>query len=260
MLDCQTSSAERSKFRSYHYNARWYDAGTGRFISEDPARDGSNWYIYCSNNPIKYIDPTGMWDSSGPANKNPYDDDGDASRDDNTNSPRGSGDDSGGSKESKPEDKEKPITTPVIGPPPEITPGIGVPESAEKILTDLGIGEDLGESSIPVTGGTSGGSSGDGSTTPPTEEPLDGSNELPPKPEGTDGDSGWSAYAGAEMIGLGALIAGTGNIPMAIAGGIAIVAGSELARTGNINNTTETIYEFSKFISNKMNPGRKGQR
>ena len=44
----------------YYYNARWYDASTGRFISEDPARDGSNWFIYCSNNPIKYIDPTGM--------------------------------------------------------------------------------------------------------------------------------------------------------------------------------------------------------
>ena len=44
----------------YYYNARWYDAGTGRFISEDPAMDGQNWYIYTSNNPIKYIDPTGM--------------------------------------------------------------------------------------------------------------------------------------------------------------------------------------------------------
>ena len=49
----------------YYYNARWYDAQTGRFISEDPARDGQNWYIYTSNNPIKYIDPTGMfnWDT-----------------------------------------------------------------------------------------------------------------------------------------------------------------------------------------------------
>ncbi len=45
----------------YYYNARWYDAGTGRFISEDPARDGQNWFIYVSNNPQKFIDPTGMW-------------------------------------------------------------------------------------------------------------------------------------------------------------------------------------------------------
>ncbi len=45
----------------YYFNARWYDAGTGRFISEDPARDGSNWFIYVSNNPLKFTDPTGLW-------------------------------------------------------------------------------------------------------------------------------------------------------------------------------------------------------
>ena len=44
----------------YYYNARWYDAGTGRFISEDPARDGQNWFNYVSNNPLKFVDPTGM--------------------------------------------------------------------------------------------------------------------------------------------------------------------------------------------------------
>lgn len=26
----------------------------------DPARDGLNWYVYVYNNPLKYIDPTGM--------------------------------------------------------------------------------------------------------------------------------------------------------------------------------------------------------
>jgi hypothetical protein len=25
----------------------------------DPARDGLNWYIYCANNPLKYVDPSG---------------------------------------------------------------------------------------------------------------------------------------------------------------------------------------------------------
>jgi hypothetical protein len=46
MLNCQTSAAKRSNSGTYYYNARWYDAGTGRFISEDPARDGANWYVY----------------------------------------------------------------------------------------------------------------------------------------------------------------------------------------------------------------------
>ena len=44
----------------YYFNARWYDPELGRFISEDPIRDGQNWYIYCGNNPIKYTDPTGL--------------------------------------------------------------------------------------------------------------------------------------------------------------------------------------------------------
>ena len=44
----------------YYYNARWYDADTGRFISEDPARDGANRYVYTANNPLKFVDPSGM--------------------------------------------------------------------------------------------------------------------------------------------------------------------------------------------------------
>lgn len=44
----------------YYFNARWYDPVLGRFISEDPARDGLNWYVYTYNNPLKYTDPTGL--------------------------------------------------------------------------------------------------------------------------------------------------------------------------------------------------------
>ncbi|MGI6166156.1 MAG: RHS repeat-associated core domain-containing protein, partial [Limnochordia bacterium] len=47
----------------YYYGARFYDPELGRFISVDPARDGLNWYVYVHNNPLKYVDPTGMWGS-----------------------------------------------------------------------------------------------------------------------------------------------------------------------------------------------------
>lgn len=38
---------------------RSYSAVTGRFTSEDPIRDGLNWYGYCENNPVMFIDPSG---------------------------------------------------------------------------------------------------------------------------------------------------------------------------------------------------------
>jgi len=44
----------------YYLRARYYDPNIQRFISEDPAKDGNNWYIYCANNPIMFIDPTGF--------------------------------------------------------------------------------------------------------------------------------------------------------------------------------------------------------
>ncbi|MGN0179061.1 MAG: RHS repeat-associated core domain-containing protein, partial [Monoglobaceae bacterium] len=39
---------------------RYYDPSVGRFISEDPAKDGSNWYAYCGNNPVMFVDPLGL--------------------------------------------------------------------------------------------------------------------------------------------------------------------------------------------------------
>jgi len=49
----------------YYYNARYYDATIGRFISADtvvqnPANPQTlNRYSYCLNNPLKYTDPSG---------------------------------------------------------------------------------------------------------------------------------------------------------------------------------------------------------
>jgi hypothetical protein len=31
----------------------------GRFVSEDPGRDGANWFAYCANNPVNGVDPDG---------------------------------------------------------------------------------------------------------------------------------------------------------------------------------------------------------
>ena len=32
----------------------------GRFTSVDPSKDGLNWYSYCYNNPVTYVDPLGL--------------------------------------------------------------------------------------------------------------------------------------------------------------------------------------------------------
>ncbi len=39
---------------------RYYDSDTGRFLTRDPAQDGRNWYSYCRNNPVDYIDAEGL--------------------------------------------------------------------------------------------------------------------------------------------------------------------------------------------------------
>ena len=44
----------------YYFNARWYDSDIGRFISEDPIKDGLNWYTYAVSNPLMYVDPSGL--------------------------------------------------------------------------------------------------------------------------------------------------------------------------------------------------------
>ncbi len=43
----------------YYLRARYYDPQTGRFIQQDPAEDGYNWYVYGNQNPVLYVDYTG---------------------------------------------------------------------------------------------------------------------------------------------------------------------------------------------------------
>ena len=52
----------------YYLNSRYYDPEVGRFISPDDISyldpdsiNGLNLYVYCSNNPVMYYDPTGHW-------------------------------------------------------------------------------------------------------------------------------------------------------------------------------------------------------
>jgi RHS repeat-associated protein len=44
----------------YYYRARYYDPKVGRFLSEDPMRDGNSSYSYVGNNPVSYVDPLGL--------------------------------------------------------------------------------------------------------------------------------------------------------------------------------------------------------
>jgi RHS repeat-associated protein len=52
----------------YYYRARYYDTNAGRFVSEDPAGFGGglNVYAYVKNDPVDFVDPTGLkcWQSS----------------------------------------------------------------------------------------------------------------------------------------------------------------------------------------------------
>ena len=43
-----------------YMRARYYESGSGRFISQDPAMHGSNWYSYCDNNPVDLADSSGQ--------------------------------------------------------------------------------------------------------------------------------------------------------------------------------------------------------
>ena len=45
-----------------YMRARYYEPGSGRFVSEDPGRNGANWFTYAGNCPIDKVDQTGKAD------------------------------------------------------------------------------------------------------------------------------------------------------------------------------------------------------
>ncbi len=47
-----------------YMRARYYEPEIGRFLTEDPASQGWNWYTYCGNRPTSRCDDSGMNDTS----------------------------------------------------------------------------------------------------------------------------------------------------------------------------------------------------
>ena len=45
-----------------YMRARYFEPWTGRFVTEDPARDGWNWFVYGGNCPSMKVDATGKQD------------------------------------------------------------------------------------------------------------------------------------------------------------------------------------------------------
>jgi RHS repeat-associated protein len=45
----------------YYYGARYYSPESGRFLQPDPLFDGPNPYMYVHGNPVRYVDPSGLF-------------------------------------------------------------------------------------------------------------------------------------------------------------------------------------------------------
>ena len=59
----------------YDYGARHYDAVLGRWLVVDPLAEkyySSSPFVYCNNNPIKYVDPNGMFYDGYTMDENGY--------------------------------------------------------------------------------------------------------------------------------------------------------------------------------------------
>ncbi len=59
---CQTESDTGIVLMGHRY----YDSRIGRFLTQDPAKAGGNWYSYAGNNPVNKTDPSGLVPMDGP--------------------------------------------------------------------------------------------------------------------------------------------------------------------------------------------------
>ena len=64
---CYTGGIYDQSTGLYYLNARYYNPEDGRFVTEDTYRgeiiqpETANLYMYCANNPVNYVDPSGHW-------------------------------------------------------------------------------------------------------------------------------------------------------------------------------------------------------
>ena len=56
----------------YFAQSRFYNPMDARFVREDFINDGLNWYSYCGNNPLRYVDQTGLYRSHAQKTQNEY--------------------------------------------------------------------------------------------------------------------------------------------------------------------------------------------
>ena len=64
---CYTGGIYDQSTGLYYLNARYYNPEDGRFLTEDTYHgendkpDTQHLYVYCANNPVNYVDPSGHW-------------------------------------------------------------------------------------------------------------------------------------------------------------------------------------------------------
>lgn len=62
---CYTGGIYDQSTGLYYLNARYYNPEDGRFMTEDTYRgdttksETGHLYVYCANNPVNYVDPSG---------------------------------------------------------------------------------------------------------------------------------------------------------------------------------------------------------